>query len=167
VSENWIVDPTSWNKVQLGNILLPGIAIVTTSRGREIDFKKAPSKDGGTSTDKGANAAKVKIRLTMKASQWAEWQACLPYIEPRDGKPTGPLSIVHPYGQIGGTSALYTKDRTDRTTNEGAGLLTSSGLERLEFLEQSLGPPARQGVTVLEDPVTGVASMAPAPPNTA
>lgn len=108
---SWIDDPQAWNTVRLGAITLPGICQVTMSRGREIDFKKAPGKDGGESTDKGANAAKVKIRVTMTARQWRDqWLQILPTIEPAQGKPVGPLTIVHPEPNSRGINTIEIKD---------------------------------------------------------
>lgn len=109
--EDWIQNPDAWNTVRLGNWFLPGICLVTASRGRDIDFKKAPGKDGGTSTDKGTTAGKVKIRVTMNARQWREqWLVILPHIEPAQGKPVGPLGIVHPEPNSRGIMVVEVKD---------------------------------------------------------
>lgn len=109
--QNWIDDPESWNRVRLGSFDLPGIAQVTMSRGREIDFKKAPGKDGGTSTDKGANEGKIKIRLTMNARQWSEkWLPILPHLEPAQGKPSGPHGIAHPEPNSRGINVVEISD---------------------------------------------------------
>ncbi len=111
MSDDWITDPDAWNTVRLGNVTLPGICVVTMSRGREIDFKKAPGKDGGESTDKGANAAKVKIRVTMNARQWREeWLQVIQQIEPTQGKPSGPFGIVHPEPNSRGINTIEIAD---------------------------------------------------------
>lgn len=111
MSDDWIKDPEAWNKVRLGPVTLPGVSQVTMSRGREIDFKKAPGKDGGTSTDKGANAAKIKIRVTMNARQWREeWLKVIPQLEPAQGKPSGPFGIVHPEPNSRGIGTVEIND---------------------------------------------------------
>lgn len=195
---DWIQDPEAWNTVRLGDHTLPGIAEVTMGKKRKVDFKYADGKDGGTSTDKGSEPARLKIRLTMNARQWREeWVPLLPYLEPSEGKPRGPFGIVHPepnsrkieaveilainadppkaksgyradldvqqwfprpkdtkakkvkYADLP-ISKLFTNEGTDNIFNEP--LLRPAGPEALEL---AFGPQTRQGVTVVEDPVTG------------
>lgn len=195
MSDDWISNPDAWNTVQLGSITLPGVCQVTMSRGRDIDFQKAPGKDGGTSTDKGANAARVKIRVTMNATQWLVWKSIVGQLEPAQGKPSGPFGIVHPEPNSRGINTIEIKDiasapptarggivydidcqqwfprpkdtkKKDPTPAKLPKLFTNQGTDErfnesrvlpsgLEALELALGPQVREGVTVVEDPVTG------------
>lgn len=94
---DWITDPVAWNTVVLGPVTLPGVCVVTSKKGRDVDFKKAPEQDGGTDTDKGSTPGEVTISVTLKASQWELWQQIAPQIDPnRPGATTAPLEIRHP-----------------------------------------------------------------------
>lgn len=94
---NWIESPELWNTVILGPAILPGVCVVTSEKGRDVDFKKSPGQDGGTDTDKGSTAGEVTIVCTFAARQWEEWVAILPHIDPnRPGATTSPLDIRHP-----------------------------------------------------------------------
>jgi hypothetical protein len=110
---DWIESPESWNTVILGPVALPGICVVRSRKGRDVDFKKAPEQDGGSDTDKGSNPGTVTITVTLTARQWAQWQAILPQIDPnRPGASTSPLEIRHPEPNSRGINSVRVLDIT-------------------------------------------------------
>ena len=94
----WLDCPTIYDTCMLGGILLPGLAQVTGSDGRELDIKKAKGVNGATITDNGSDVEDVNIVLTIwTRAQWKAFQAIVPQINPSNTKTKkSPKDIVHP-----------------------------------------------------------------------
>lgn len=54
-----------WDKVLFDGVAMPGIAEVSVVAGRKIDGRGAPGRNGTRLVDKGAEPAKVTIRLKL------------------------------------------------------------------------------------------------------
>jgi hypothetical protein len=92
-------DPTAWNRCELANLVLPGIAKVKVGIEEEIEVKKAKGSAGATVTHHGDGPANVVITLSMtEPEQWAAWQEVVPLLRPRiaSGKKREPVGIIHP-----------------------------------------------------------------------
>lgn len=58
-------DRGPWDKVLFDGAALPGIAEVEVQAGRKIDSRGAPGRNGSRLVDKGAEAAKVTVKLRV------------------------------------------------------------------------------------------------------
>ncbi len=94
---DWDTDP-SWNTVQLGSVVLPGVCMIDGLKvGVEVETKKAKGSDKPTSKDNGVDPSKFKIIVRLTKAEWPEFLNGLPTWNPRAnlGKPRGPVKIIH------------------------------------------------------------------------
>lgn len=103
------LDAQAWNFVWLGDSLLPGIAEVTSDKGRAIDKHKSKGVDGNYLEDEGYEGGTVTIRLRIiNDEQWQAYQAMLPSIDPEQiGGLKQPLAILHPEPNSKGINTVY------------------------------------------------------------
>jgi hypothetical protein len=96
---SWIDDPDAWDRVQIGDIFLPGICTVLgLETGIDVDIKKTKGKDGATSEDNGIDPAEFDIEVHLvDADDWRAWLLVFPKINPRrPGAARQPQEIMHP-----------------------------------------------------------------------
>jgi len=92
-------DEDAWGTCALGEVWLPGIAVVKVGKiERDIDKKKAKGKSGGTMTDNGYKPATVTIKLKLWTKEHHDWWLrILPKINPRrEGATKDPFEVRHP-----------------------------------------------------------------------
>ena len=105
-------DLSAWDTAYLAGTQLPGLVKVETSVTRKIDVKTAPGVDGATITFHGLDAARIALTITLwTPDHWAAWQALLPTVQPRAGKPPAkPVSFAHPATSSLGITAVYVEE---------------------------------------------------------
>lgn len=105
---------SQWNSVTLGPVVIPGLCVVTASKGRDVDLQKSKGKDGHSLKDNGAAPGEVTIDVTLtNVEQWERWQKIRPTIDPnRPGGVRNPLQIRHPECADRGIAAVYVKKIT-------------------------------------------------------
>lgn len=95
---HWEDDHETWDRLELGAWVMPGVWTVDFSLRREMDVKKAVSTDGARLKDKGY--APPQLTLVGKLStrdEWVELQKIMPSIHPRrPGASRDPFRIAHP-----------------------------------------------------------------------
>lgn len=80
---------TAWEKVVLGGVTMPGVAEVSVQQGRKIDDRGSPGRNGARLIDRGAEAAKVTIRLKVwTPEQLAQLQRSMPSLNYREERRT-------------------------------------------------------------------------------
>lgn len=93
---HWDTSPANWDACILGKFRLPGVASLEIKRGRKLDKKSAPGKNGASVTDKGGEGAEVTITLQMTtADEWDAWCAALRILDPTKVAPQA-YDIIHP-----------------------------------------------------------------------
>ncbi len=93
---HWDSESEAWDTVVLGGLRLPGVAKVTIDRGRKLDKKSAPGRNGATITDGGGEGASVSIEIQMAtAEEWDAWCAAMKMLDPTKTAPKA-WAIVHP-----------------------------------------------------------------------
>lgn len=97
--DGMIVPLGPWDCVTVGKRQLPGIARVS-GRGRSygLEQKKSSGKDGATVTSHGKRLAEFTITLILGASpsDWADFKAVLPLLQPVSGGVLQAVSVSHP-----------------------------------------------------------------------
>lgn len=91
--------PETWDTVQIGSYVMPGIASCDVSRSQRVDVKPSAGSDGATETDQGVDPAKVEITCRIwKEEHWVGLSTLLHSLSPTPGKKAGrkPKSIIHP-----------------------------------------------------------------------
>lgn len=98
-----------WNRVQLGEIALPGVCECEGfDREQEVDVKKAQGKDGATLEDKGKTPAKGQIVVKIPSSLWPQWQVILRELDPQKaGAVRQPREIIAPKPNALGVTQIY------------------------------------------------------------
>lgn len=96
MTAHWDTDSEAWDTVILGGFRLPGVARLTIERGRKLDKKSAPGRNGATITDGGGEGAAVSIELQMTTpEEWDAWVAALRVLDPTKTSPQA-WALVHP-----------------------------------------------------------------------
>lgn len=87
--------PDPWDTCTLVGIQVPGIVSVKCAPKHRVDVKKAAGKDGGPTIERGLEAAKVQVEITIwTARQWDLLQnEVIPAIWRHAGKATSPLDV--------------------------------------------------------------------------
>ena len=106
---HWDDDAESWDKLEIGEWVMPGVWTVDFSLRREVDVKKAPSTDGASLTDKGYQPPLLTLRGRMvEREEWARLQEIMPRLHPkRKGSAREPYRIVHPKTLLAGIQTIY------------------------------------------------------------
>lgn len=94
----WHTQPELWDRLTIGDKLVPGIATVEVDRANKWDSKKAKGEHGQEREFSGVEAAKVRIQIVYWTDeQWQEIKTeILPLIEPNpEKKKIDSLSINH------------------------------------------------------------------------
>jgi hypothetical protein len=101
----------AWNTVQLGDVVLPGVCMVSGfDAGQDVDVKKQKGSDGATLEDNGKDPAEGKIEILITEALWPAWQKIIPRIHPRaPGASRAPREIIHPKPNILGIRDVYVK----------------------------------------------------------
>lgn len=92
----------AWDLCTLNGAKVPGITRVKCLPKKKIDIPKSTGRDGGPTTDRGHEAAKIDITITVwTPSQWQKLQVLLRGIWRPPGAPLGALdmkaiTIEHP-----------------------------------------------------------------------
>lgn len=122
-------DVTAWNKVVLGDVILPGICSVESlTCGIDVNTKKAKGHDCPTSTDNGINPARFTIHVWLAEKHWAAWQEIVDKIHPRrPGRARQPLEIRHPEPNVLGITHVRIISFTGKAP-------TGSGGKRYEIV---------------------------------
>ena len=114
---SWVVFNTpglgsQWDTAYLAGKQLPGVVAVKGKTSRKIDIKNSPGSDGATITALGYEPAEIDITLRMwTPAQYIAWQAMLPDIQPKMGKPpASPLDLAHPGANSYGIKAVIIKN---------------------------------------------------------
>lgn len=115
---------TSWERVTLGGIDLPGVCQVRSAgRLRRVDVANAPADDTSTVIDSGATAAEVQINVTIwTPAHLARWETFMEmardwFASANDAAAaaaktgtridTTALDVVHPGLNLAGVTSLY------------------------------------------------------------
>lgn len=165
---------SAWNRVQLGEIVLPGVCECEGfDRGQEVDVKKAKGNDGATLEDKGKDPAKGQIIARIPASLWPTWQTILRELDPQKaGAVRQPREIVHPKPNALGITQVYVQKIALGKPEAGKGMTIT--LECIEWFDAP--KPTQQSrevqgsiVTVVQPPpqtivVDGKPIVIPPPP---
>jgi len=103
---------SQWDTAWLAGKQLPGVVSVKGKTSRKIDIKNSPGSDGATITALGYEPAEMDITLRMwTPAQFVAWQAMLPDIQPKMGKPpAAPLDLAHPGANSYGIKAVIIKN---------------------------------------------------------
>ena len=106
---HWEDIPEYWDRLQIGDWVMPGVWTVDFSLRREIDVKKAASTDGASLKDKGYHPPLLTLRgKLVERSDWARLQEIMPALHPkRKGGKREPYRIVHPKTLLVGITSIY------------------------------------------------------------
>lgn len=118
---HWEDDGSPWDKLILGNNVLPGVwAVVNGAAELEIDTKKTKGKDRARVKPLGLLPPKIQARgQLISREDWDALQKIMPDLRPR--KPGGPqfaLKIYHPAAAFMGlTTVIVERVRSPEITN--------------------------------------------------
>lgn len=141
----WGDDPDAWGSLVLDETLVLGLAVVDVSLGRKIESKSAAGSDGATVRDKGYEAARLTITLSLwEREHFVSLQGLLVRINPRSRLTARvPLSISHPACALLGVTAVYV-ERVGGLKPSGEAGMWSMEIHCVEFAPPT---PARRNVT--------------------
>jgi hypothetical protein len=125
---------TAWDRVLLGDELLPGVAKVKVHLGHQIDIKKPRGSKWARLVDAGAPPARVEITLTLLPTQIEAFQNAMEVLRPLEEKrPQEPVDIIHPSTQLAGVTQVMV-GAIDIPPPESGGTLTVT-IECFEYRE--------------------------------
>lgn len=88
---------TAWDRVYLGGLALPGIAVVRGSAKRRTDKKRRSGVNGARVTHLGWDASELKITVRIwTAEQLDALQPMMGNFKPKSGKAPKPVDVYHP-----------------------------------------------------------------------
>lgn len=98
-----------WDRVRLGNRLLPGLAKVSSSGlTRKLDIAMAPGYDGGTLTDHGREPITFLVELTLWTDeQWRRWEEIFASLRPSLGRAGKSYVVRHPMMRLMQVGSVY------------------------------------------------------------
>lgn len=156
---HWEDDPAHWDKLTIGQWVMPGVWTVDFSLRRELDVKKAASTDGASLTDKGYHPPLLTLRGKLnERTDWNALQAIMPHIHPkRKGGTRTPYRISHPKTLLVGIDSIYVHE-IDAVELEN-GILTVE----LRAYEHAKPKPVKKKPVVYNEGVTFVKRLEPPP----
>ena len=87
----------AWDRVYLGGLALPGIAVVRGSAKRRTDRKRSSGVNGARVTHLGWDASELKITVRIwTAEQLDALQPMIGNLKPKSGKAPKPVDVYHP-----------------------------------------------------------------------
>jgi hypothetical protein len=94
----WDDSPDEWDFITINGVTLPLASDPDGEIGRKLDVKYRAGADGGTITDKGLEACKIKIGVLLwTRDHLRAWDALLPVLGPRKRlRDRAPLAVYHP-----------------------------------------------------------------------
>lgn len=105
---SWVEDPSSWDTLLLGGVIVPGIPRLKVPRKMALDKKKSKAASGATITFQGYEAVDVDIEVRIWTPlQWQQWQELMSQIEPRPSKTFDSVAIDHPATTQRGITSVY------------------------------------------------------------
>lgn len=144
---HWDDEPDAWDRLALGNIVMPGVWDIDFACERRIDAKKAKGKNGGKFTDLGLENAVIELngKIATRA-HLRDLQAIIETIHPRNrGKELKTYQLRHPKATFLGIGLVYiTKVNAPRLEN-GIFSITINAIEYVavpKTVKPSTSPPA-------------------------
>jgi len=90
------VNESEWDRLYLGDKLIPGVADVEAYRQKVLDVKVRRGRDGARVKDRGIPPQTVIISIRMLPEHLREYAEIMQGLLPRRGEPRGPVTIAHP-----------------------------------------------------------------------
>jgi hypothetical protein len=93
----WLDEPELWDEISIAQHALSCLADVKGKKGRKVETKTSPGKDGASTTHLGYEPGTAEVKLTMWLPEHlVEWEALLPTLLPHKGEPGAPVAVIHP-----------------------------------------------------------------------
>lgn len=164
--ENESLNANPWDRLILNNALVPGVSAVKVAPKFVIDVKKKTDRDGGQTIDKGCDAARVDIQITIwTPGQWENLQRLLEQTIRRAGQklPTKDaakaIQIAHPACAMWGITAVVIEsaESPEPAPQVGAMLIRLRGIQYIAPVKQSTTQPVKgYGLKNVDPTIKGV-----------
>lgn len=156
---SWQVEPSTWDRLRLGNDWLPGpVTVDMPDIDSGLDVRKAPKTNRSQLVDQGYNTIISTIEMTIgfdpvdagwssADDQFTIWQRIFAKIRPKRAQKRVALTISHPIFNMAGVSTVYVKS-VSGLKGKGPGVRTVT----IKVYEQAPIVSASAGVTAVGPP---------------